>query len=61
MLFVAATFWNEAEQTLPKEDWKIVKVGSRDESGALVGDWPEWAVKVSSTRLLGESGVFRGS
>ncbi|CAD6568445.1 MAG: hypothetical protein TREMPRED_004541 [Tremellales sp. Tagirdzhanova-0007] len=49
MLFVAATFWNEAEQTLPKEDWKIVKVGSRDESGALVGDWPEWAVK----RLLG--------
>jgi hypothetical protein len=49
LLFVDSRYWIQAEKQIPKQGWKVVRVGNSGGSGAVSVEkgWMEWVIDVS--------------
>jgi hypothetical protein len=49
LLFVDSRYWIQAEKQIPKQGWKVVRVGNSGGSGAVSVEkgWTEWVIDVS--------------
>jgi hypothetical protein len=48
LLFVDSRYWIQAEKQIPKQGWKVVRVGNSGGSGAVSVEkgWTEWIIDV---------------
>jgi hypothetical protein len=56
LLFVDSRYWIQAEKQIPKQGWKVVRVGNSGGSGAVSVEkgWTEWVLDVSSYRAVSQ-------
>jgi hypothetical protein len=48
LLFVDSRYWIQAEKQIPKQGWKVVRVGNSGGSGAVSVEkgWTDWVIDV---------------
>jgi len=56
LLFVDSRYWIQAEKQIPKQGWKVVRVGNSGGSGAVSVEkgWTEWVIDVSPCRAVSQ-------